>query len=136
MGKEDVFQHNFRLNLNNPMDLRIHQQLLNINLDAYKSKNNYMVRKLYQGIFGEGDGLEEIKTETGKVDTLIRREELEDMEKRITEKIMNKVMKTLFDMVCDRGVKLPVPSGDDTEEDEELIDESIADAALGYFDED
>ena len=93
MGKEDVFQHNFRLNLNNPMDLRIHQQLLNINLDAYKSKNNYMVRKLYQGIFGEGDGLEEIKTETGKADTLISREELEDMEKRITEKIMNKVMK-------------------------------------------
>ena len=136
MGKEDVFQHNFRLNLNNPMDLRIHQQLLNINLDAYKSKNNYMVRKLYQGIFGEGDGLEEIKTETGKVDTLISREELEDMEKRITEKIKNKVMKTLFDMVCDRGVKLPEPSGDDTEEDEELIDESIADAALGYFDED
>ena len=136
MGKEDVFQHNFRLNLNNPMDLRIHQQLLNINLDAYKSKNNYMVRKLYQGIFGEGDGLEEIKTETGKADTLISREELEDMEKRITEKIMNKVMKTLFDMVCDRGVKLPETSGDDTEEDEELIDESIADAALGYFDED
>ena len=134
MGKEDVFQHNFRLNLNNPMDLRIHQQLLNINLDAYKSKNNYMVRKLYQGIFGEGDGLEEIKP--GKADTLISREELEDMEKRITEKIMNKVMKTLFDMVCDRGVKLPEPSGDDTEEDEELIDESIADAALGYFDED
>ena len=136
MGKEDVFQHNFRLNLNNPMDLRIHQQLLNINLDAYKSKNNYMVRKLYQGIFGEGDGLEEIKTEPGKADTLISREELEDMEKRITEKIMNKVMKTLFDMVCDRGVKLPEPSSDDTEEDEELIDESIADAALGYFDED
>ena len=136
MGKEDVFQHNFRLNLNNPMDLRIHQQLLNINLDAYKSKNNYMVQKLYQGIFGEGDGLEEIKTEPGKADTLISREELEDMEKRITEKIMNKVMKTLFDMVCDRGVKLPEPSGDDTEEAEELIDESIADAALGYFDED
>ena len=136
MGKEDVFQHNFRLNLNNPMDLRIHQQLLNINLDAYKSKNNYMIRKLYQGIFGEGDGLEEIKTETGKADTLISREELEDMEKRITEEIMNKVMETLFDMVCDRGVKLPEPSSDDTEEDEELIDESIADAALGYFDED
>ena len=136
MGKEDVFQHNFRLNLNNPMDLRIHQQLLNINLDAYKSKNNYMVRKLYQGIFGEGDGLEEIKTEPGKADTLISMEELEDMEKRITEKIMNKVMKTLFDMACDRGVKLPEPSSDDTEEDEELIDESIADAALGYFDED
>ena len=136
MGKEDVFQHNFRLNLNNPMDLRIHQQLLNINLDAYKSKNNYMVRKLYQGIFGEGDGLEEIKTEPGKADTLISREELEDMEKRITEKIMNKVMKTLFDIVCDRGVKLPEPSSDDTEEAEELIDESIADAALGYFDED
>ena len=136
MGKEDVFQHNFRLNLNNPMDLRIHQQLLNINLDAYKSKNNYMVRKLYQGIFGEDDGLEEITTETGKADTLISREELKDMEKRITEKIMNKVMKTLFDMVCDRGVKLPEPSGDDTEEAEELIDESIADAALGYFDED
>lgn len=136
MGKEDVFQHNFRLNLNNPMDLRIHQQLLNINLDVYKSKNNYMVRKLYQGIFGEGDGLEEIKEEAGKADTLISREELEDMEKRITEKVMNKVMKTLFDMVCDRGVKLPEPSGDDTEEDVELIDESIADAALGYFDED
>ena len=136
MGKEDVFQHNFRLNLNNPMDLRIHQQLLNINLDAYKSKNNYMVRKLYQGIFGEGDGLEEIKEEPRKTGMLISREELEDMEKRITEKVMNKVMKTLFDMVCDRGVKLPEPSGDDTEEDEELIDESIADAALGYFDED
>ena len=136
MGKEDVFQHNFRLNLNNPMDLRIHQQLLNINLDAYKSKNNYMVRKLYQGIFGEGDGLGKIEVEAEKADMLISREELEDMEKRITEKIMNKVMKTLFDMVCDRGVKLPEPSGDDTEEDEELIDESIADAALGYFDED
>ena len=136
MGKEDVFQHNFRLNLNNPMDLRIHQQLLNINLDVYKSKNNYMIKKLYQGIFGEGDGLEEIKEEPGKTGILISREELEDMEKRITEKVMNKVMKTLFDMVCDRGVKLPEPSGDDTEEDVELIDESIADAALGYFDED
>ncbi|MGN0337852.1 MAG: hypothetical protein ACI4EE_10205 [Lachnospiraceae bacterium] len=124
------------MNLNNPMDLRIHQQLLNINLDAYKSKNNYMVRKLYQGIFGEGNGLEEIKVETQKADTLISREELEDMEKRITEKVMNKVMKTLFDMVCDKGEKLPEPSGDDTEEDVELIDESIADVALGYFDED
>ena len=118
------------------MDLRIHQKLLNINLDAYKSKNNYMVKKMYQGIFGEGDGLEEIKVGPGKADTLISREELEDMEKRITEKVMNKVMKTLFDMVCDRGVKLPEPSGDDTEEDEELINESIADEALGYFDED
>ena len=95
-----------------------------------------MVRKLYQGIFGEGNGLEEIKVETQKADTLISREELEDMEKRITEKVMNKVMKTLFDMVCDKGEKLPEPSGDDTEEDVELIDESIADAALGYFDED
>lgn len=136
MGKEDVFQHNFRLNLDHPMDLRIHQQLLNINMDVYKSKNNYMVRKLYQGIFGEGDGLEEIKKEAGKADTSINKEELEDMEKRITEKVMNKVMKTLFDMVCDRGVKSLEPSCGDTEEDAELIDESIADAALGYFDED
>ena len=136
MGKEDVFQHNFRLNLNNPMDLRIHKQLLNINLDVYKSKNNYMVRKLYQGIFGGGDGLEEIRVEAGKAPEMISRGELEDMEKRITENVMNKVMKVLFDMVCDRAVKLPEPSSDETGEDEEQIDESIADAALGYFDED
>ena len=58
MANEDIVQHSFRLNLNNPRDLKLHQAIMSASMEIYKSKNNYIRKAAYRGIFGESESLE------------------------------------------------------------------------------
>lgn len=127
MAKEDVYQHNFRLNLNNPYHLKIHKQLMNVNKDVYKSKNDYMIRVLYDAIFGDAEEISENR--------------LKEMEDRITKRVTQELLKTVLSMGSIRPVTTPIsttPMGapiESKEETTERINEKVASAALGYFDD-
>lgn len=138
MAKDDVMQHIFRLNLENPIELRLHQQLLNVNLDVYKSKNKYIIKKLSSGIFGERDELEQVQSETNQVKNQgsLSEAELQMLEQRITQNVLNEVLKTLLNMVVQPTGKYTLPVVQAiTDKPEEDIDENVASAALGYFEE-
>lgn len=130
MAKEDIVQYSFRLNLENPLELKLHQQLLNVNMNVYKSKNRYIVKKLLEGIFGEVDDLQKFDNETKNEKSFAERDILE-LEEKITKKVTNELLKSVLDMVMEnQGVHR---TEDEVEDD--YIDENIANAALGYFEE-
>lgn len=138
MAKDDVMQHIFRLNLENPIELRLHQQLLNVNLDVYKSKNKYIIKKLSSGIFGERDELEQMQSGTNQVKNQgsLSEAEMQTLEQRITQNVLNEVLKTLLNMVVQPSGKYTLPVVEEiTDKSEDDIDENVASAALGYFEE-
>lgn len=127
MAKEEVYQHNFRLNLTNPQHLKIHKQLMKINKDIYKSKNEYLVRKLYEGMFGD---MEEVTEER-----------LCEMEARITKNVMQQLLSFIL---TNGTIKSADTSADVMNKSEatkkkepemEDINEEVASVALGYFDD-
>ena len=56
---DNIYVHNLRLNLNHDEELALHRALMNYNKDIYKSKSDYHKKRLYAGIFGERDYIEE-----------------------------------------------------------------------------
>lgn len=121
MAIEDVYQHHFRLNLNNPYHLRLHRELLRVNKDVYRSKNEYVVQKLYEGVFGNDDSLgEEI------VPDYYITKQLED---KITLRVMERILEKLVGKI---GTEINV---EDKSSGEEAIEDELANAALGYFDD-
>lgn len=142
MAKEDVFQHNFRLNLNNPIDLKIHQKLMNINMDIYKSKNNYMVKKIHDGIFGKDDENED-QTYNSMLANYVTKEDLEELEQRLTDRIMKELLSTILSSMAVRsyvqsGIAFAQTEMQQTgqqEESDEIIDQSVAEVACDYFPE-
>ena len=55
--KENKYpQYNIRLNLGNPYHVRLHQHLKSNKGDIHVSRNEYLVQKLYEGIFGNMEG--------------------------------------------------------------------------------
>lgn len=55
MGRVDSAQHTFRVNLNNPKHLLVHQTLMELNLDIHKSRANFIIECLYSVIKGTED---------------------------------------------------------------------------------
>ena len=57
--EDAIVVHNIRLNLEHEEDYAIHRALMNVNKDIYKSKNDYIKKRLYAAIYGERDYVEE-----------------------------------------------------------------------------
>ena len=131
MAKDEVVQYNIRLNLNNPSHLRLHQAILNANMEIYKSKNNYLRKVAYRGIFGESEGLDE---EENIVDLsqMVTKKELDEQVKKIKESVMQEMFGMMFSTMAGRAPMIcAMPKVEEPEED--AVDDAVADAALGYF---
>lgn len=131
MAKDEIVQYNIRLNLNNPNHLRLHQAILNANMEIYKSKNNYLRKVAYRGIFGESEGLDE---EDGIVDLsqLVTKKELEEQVKKIKESVTQEMLRMMFSFMAGNTPMISaMPRLEEPEED--AVDDAVADAALGYF---
>ena len=88
MARTDYVQYNFRLNLNKPEHLKIYRVLTDLNLDIHKSRTNFIIDALSRYINGVPD---ENLTNEGERSEYITRQDLEQMEFRITEKVMQEV---------------------------------------------
>lgn len=131
MAKDEVVQYNIRLNLNNPSHLRLHQAILNANMDIYKSKNNYLRKVAYRGIFGDSEGLE-AEDDIVDLSQVVTKKELEELERRIKDSIMQEMFGMMFSSMAGRTQAFnAMPKVEAPEED--VVDDAVADAALGYF---
>ena len=90
MAKTDYVQFNFRLNLNNPHHLKIYRTLTDLNTDIHKSRTNFIVEALSEYIGGISDD-NLTKDGARNKTTYARREDLEQMEERVTAKVMKEV---------------------------------------------
>ena len=130
MANEDIVQHSFRLNLNNPRDLKLHQAIMSASMEIYKSKNNYIRKAAYRGIFGESESLES-EEEIVDLSQLATKKELENAEKRIKDSIMQEMFGMMLTSMAGRTPVVGIVPK--VEEQEDAIDDAVADAALGYF---
>lgn len=131
MAKDDIVQHNIRLNLNNPYDLKLHQAIMNANMDIYKSKNNYLRKVVYRGIFGDTDGIEE-ETEIVDFNQFVSKKELEEVERRVRDSILREMFGWVFSSVPMNRPSFGVDIPTEPEESSE-VDDAVAEAAIGYF---
>ena len=130
MAKEEIVQHNIRLNLENPIERKLHQKLIDVDLNVYKSKNRYIVQKLIRGVFGEIDELSKYEEKFFEQ----RKDELQLIEERIAQKVISEVLKTVLSMVAHGGIDNTVQMEEEESAEMEL-DEDIVNAAMGYFED-
>ena len=131
MAKDEIVQYNIRLNLNNPNHLRLHQAILNANMEIYKSKNNYLRKVAYRGIFGESESLDE-ENDIVDLSQLVTKKELEEQVKKIKESVMREMIGMMLSFMAGKTPMISeIPRVEEPEED--TIDDAVADAALGYF---
>ena len=130
MAKDEIAQHNIRLNLENPIERKLHQKLIDVDLNVYKSKNRYIVQKLIRGIFGEIDELSEY--EEKYLDQ--SKDELQLLEERIVQRVLSEVLKTVLNMISQVETAGTFPT-DIKESTELVLDEDIVNAAMEYFEE-
>lgn len=97
MARKDVEQFNLRLNLNNPNHLKIYRTFQDLNTDIHKSRNNFMVEAILRYIKGISD--EDLTFAGAKKnqekDRYVTQSELEELENRITSKVMKEVAEML-----------------------------------------
>ncbi len=133
MAKDDIVQYNIRLNLNNPYDLKLHQAIMNANMDIYKSKNNYLRKVAYRGVFGTADGGED-ETDIVDFSQFVSKKELEETERRVKDAVIREMFGWMF--ATGPGNKTSVamiPMPEPEQEEEAEVDEAVAEAAVGYF---
>lgn len=122
MAKENIYQHNIRLNLDNPKHLELHNKLMNVDTDMYGSKNNYIIVKLTESIARDEGNLE------------IPEESARKIENRVTKRVLYQVLQILLSRFIGNGItiqQLIQEEPKSAEEDE--FDENLFDAACGYF---
>lgn len=131
MAKTDVIRYTLRLNLNNPEHLAVHEALRNLNTDIYKSQNGFMVEAICRYIKGDGGSA----AEQNKMDAEETKKEYEELEKRVTDRVMKEMMAFLFSVLVGRRQPMKmtapfpaeaVPEREEEEKKEEY-DETLAD---------
>lgn len=104
-NKDEVAHYNMRLNLTNPDMLRVHQVLQDLNKDIHKSQNEYIFRSVLKNIDSTSDEqlLSLAAIEKRKSEGFVTRKELDEMEKRVTEKVMKEVVTLLCTSLAGRS---------------------------------
>ena len=128
-NKDDIVQYCIRLNLSNPDHLLIHQTLQHINKGIHKSQNNFIIESVVKNIQNSNlqDILERDELEDKLGSELVTRAELEEMEKRVQEKVMKEILSLVFSSHPVRGIAStnisepkPLPDANSVQEDETL----------------
>ncbi|MGB4659465.1 MAG: hypothetical protein WBI07_09810 [Mobilitalea sp.] len=96
-NKDDVIQYTFRLNLTNQDHLAIHQSLQNLNKGVHKSQNNFITDSILRNIrnYTREELLSAAAMEQEQNTGYIKRKDLEDLEERVTGKVMKEVVTLL-----------------------------------------
>lgn len=122
MSEEKTPQFNIRFNLSNPYHKKLFEHLKEFPTDVYKTKNEYVAAKLYEGVFGNLENLPEQK--------------MREMEERIVQRVTSELLKTILSgNVQLTSLRFAKEETELTEDAQDKIDEEVTSAALGYFDD-
>jgi hypothetical protein len=104
-NKDDVIQYTFRLNLTNEDHLEIHQTLQSLNKGVYKSQNNFIMDSILRNIrnYTREELLSDAALEQENNAGYINRKDLENLEQRVTEKVMKEVVILLCSSLAGRS---------------------------------
>lgn len=93
--------HNLRLSSNNPQHIRVDQILNDLNLDIYKSKNQFMVDAIetYVKLMNQDDLTIKATLEKTREESFISRKDLEEIKREISDEIVKMVQKEVISML-------------------------------------
>ena len=105
-NKDDVIQYTFRLNLTNEDHLEVHQTLRNLNKGVHKSQNSFIIDSILRNIrnYAREELLSDAAWEQSHNEGFIKQKDLENMEQRVTEKVMKEVVTLLYSSLAGRSV--------------------------------
>ena len=149
MARVDTIQHTFRVNLNNPKHLLVHQTLVNLNLDIHKSRANFIIECLYKII--QGTEIQELTNiaDEDREKLVTKREVMkmnDELKGEIEKEVMEKVTSMLFGAmvgnvgvggvqnVMNKGVQKMEKEFNNKITDEEYEDTSIDDTVVKMAD--
>ena len=136
MQKNNIYQHNLRLNLDDEEHLKVHRYLMNANQKVYKSKNAYIIRAILEGA-EKANNVTEGEDFVEK--SLLSDEQIKGLEERITKnlqkEILNEVLKVLMNMIVGQPSSMIQQVENTQVASEEEPDDALVDAALSYFEE-
>lgn len=133
--KGNIYVHNLRLNLEHEEDMALHRALMNYNQEFYKSKSDYHKKRLYAGIFGERDFVEEIPGVI-KQKTFLSMEELKEILSAFKAEIMKEISELVISLFIGKVfAHLPVGMfGTNTTKTSETVDDELETTACKYYD--
>ena len=133
--KGNIYVHNLRLNLEHEEDMALHRALMNYNQEAYRSKSDYHKKRLYAGIFGERDFVEEIPGVV-KQKTFVSKEELKEILSAFKVEIMKEISEMVIILFMGKiFAHLPVGMfGANATKTSETVDDELEATACRYFD--
>ena len=133
--KGNIYIHNLRLNLEHEEDMALHRALMNYNQEFYKSKSDYHKKRLYAGIFGERDFVEEIPGVV-KQKTFVSMEELKEILSAFKAEIMKEISELVISLFMGKVfAHLPVGMfGANATKTPETVDDELETTACRYFD--
>lgn len=104
-NKDDVIQYTFRLNLTNVDHLEVHQTLQNLNKGVHKSQNSFIIDSILRNIrnYTRDELLSDAALEQRQNEGFIKKRDLDEMEQRVTEKVMKEVVTLLCSSLVGRS---------------------------------
>lgn len=93
--------HNLRLSSNNPQHIRVDQILSDLNLDIYKSKNQFMVDAIetYVKLMNQDELTIKATLEKSRKESFISRKDLEVIKREISDEVVKMVQKEVIAML-------------------------------------
>jgi len=104
-NKDDVIQYTFRLNLTNEDHFEVHQTLQNLNKGVHKSQNSFIIDSILRNIhnYTRDELLSDAALEQRQNEGFIKKRDLDEMEQRVTEKVMKEVVTLLCSSLVGRS---------------------------------
>lgn len=135
MVNNNIYKHVVRLNLDIPEHMKLHHYLMNLDPKKVKSKNEFMINVLIDSIEQQKARAEGNMNDSWHEEFL--KEKIEEIKKEITKDVTNEILKTLLNMVVSKVSISPPAESLPVNEDDEVddVDEALASAAYGYFDD-
>lgn len=127
VDKNDIVHYTLRLNLTRPDHLLIYKTLQNLNKDVYKSINEFIIEALRRYIMNDDVKMNDL---VGKSKEQGERGELDQVEKRIYDKVIQEVMATLIASIGSangaNALTLKAETEDENSDEELINDETLA----------
>lgn len=103
-NKDDVIQYTFRLNLTKEDHLEVHQTLQSLNKGVHKSQNNFIIASVLRNIrnYTRDELLSDAAREEKHNEGFISKKDLEDIEQRVTDKVMKELVTLLCSSLAGR----------------------------------
>ncbi len=143
MAKDKIVVYSFRLNMDNPQHRKIHEVIKDLNLDIFKSKNQFIADAVetYIDSFEKDDLTEEGSKKKADQLGYISRSELarikEEIRYELLTEVRNEVIKLLGGVVAGMHISsniqpINVIKSERSEREQTEVDETLEKLALGW----